>query len=55
MQLKKSKKPFNIILTFEGGITRSVKVSAATREVAEARALKRNPSATGVKRNAQPV
>lgn len=31
------------------GLTRSVKVKAASREAAERRALKRNPNALGVK------
>lgn len=52
MRTKKSKKLFSIVLEFENGMTRTVKVRAASREVAEARALKRNPSAKGVKHGA---
>lgn len=52
MQTKKSKRLYAIVLEFENGVTRSVKVRAVTREIAEKRALKRNPSAIGVKHNA---
>jgi len=52
MRTKKSKKLFSIEVVFENGMTRTVKVRAVSREVAENRALKRNPSAKGVKRNA---
>jgi hypothetical protein len=52
MRTKKSKQVFSIELVFENGLTRTVKVRAATREVAERRALKRNPSAKGVKHGA---
>lgn len=50
MRTKKSKKLFSIVLEFENGMTRTVSVRAVSREVAEARALKRNPNAKGVKR-----
>lgn len=43
---------FPIILVFQNSITRTVKVRASSREVAERRALKRNPHALGVKPNA---
>lgn len=49
MQTKKSKQVFTIVLVYENEMTRSVKVRATTREIAERRALKRNPSAKGVK------
>ncbi len=52
MRTKKSKKLFTITLEYANGVTRTVQVRAATREVAENRALKRNPSAKGVKYNA---
>lgn len=39
----------HVELAFPMGVSRTVKVRAASREVAEKRALKRNPSATGVK------
>jgi len=49
MRTKKSKQVFSIVLVYENNMTRTVKVRAASREVAERRALKRNPSAKGVK------
>lgn len=52
MQLKKTKRPYTVVLVFLNDVTRSVIVQATSREVAETRALKRNPNATGVKRNA---
>jgi hypothetical protein len=52
MRTKRSKQLYTIVLVFENNMTRTVKVRAASREVAEARALKRNPSAKGVKFNA---
>ncbi len=52
MRTKKSKQLFTIVLFYENDMTRTVKVRAATREVAEKRALKRNPSAKGVKHGA---
>lgn len=45
-------KPYTVVLTFANGLTRRVMVKASSREVAENRAMKRNPSATGVKRDA---
>ena len=51
MQLKQSKKPYTVVVMFPGGMTRNVKVKATSREVAEAKALKFNPSAVGVKRD----
>lgn len=51
MQVKKSKRVYSIVLEFENSVTRTVKVRAVTREVAERKALKRNPSAIGVKQN----
>lgn len=52
MRAKKSKRPFVVVLEFENGVTRNVRVKAVEREVAERRALKFHPSAKGVKRNA---
>lgn len=52
MRTKKSKQLFKIVVEFENGMTRTVQVRAASREVAERRALKRNPSAKGVKHGA---
>jgi hypothetical protein len=52
MRTRKVQQLFSIVLVFENEMTRTVKVRASSREVAESRALKRNPSAVGVKRNA---
>jgi hypothetical protein len=52
MRTKKSKQLFSIVLIFENEVTRTIKVRATSREIAERRALKRNPSAKGVKRGA---
>jgi hypothetical protein len=52
MRTKKSKRLFHITVEFESGLTRTVKVRAVTREIAEKRALKFHPSAKGVKRDA---
>jgi len=52
MRTKKAKRLYPIVLEFENGVTRTVKVKAASREVAESRALKFHPRAKGVKRNA---
>ena len=49
MRTKKSKQLFTIVLVYENDMTRTIKVRAASREVAENRALKRNPNAKGVK------
>lgn len=50
MQLRQQKKMHTVVVEFANGMTRSVKVKAVKRETAEAKALKFNPSATGVKR-----
>lgn len=52
MQLKQSKKLYTVVVEFANHTTRTVKVKATTREGAEAKALKFNPSAKGVKRDA---
>lgn len=52
MQIKKSKRLFNIVVEFQNGMTRTVKVRAVTREIAEKRALKFHPGAIGVKYDA---
>lgn len=49
MQPMKSRRLYNIVLEFENGLTRTVKVKATTREIAEKRALKFHPRAKGVK------
>lgn len=50
MQLKSSKQLFKVTLTYAHEVSRTVEVRAKDREAAERRALKFNPSATGVKR-----
>lgn len=52
MRPKKSKRLYAIVLEFENAMTRTVKIRAVTREIAERRALKFNPSAKGIKRDA---
>jgi ribosomal protein L1 len=52
MQTKKSKRPYSIVVEFPNGLTRTVKVRAVTREIAERKALKFHPNAIGVKHNA---
>lgn len=50
MQLKKAQTLYKIVLLFKNDMERTVPVKATSREIAEDRALKRNPSAVGVKR-----
>jgi hypothetical protein len=50
MRGRKAKQLYHIVLMYKNDMTRTVKVQAASREVAEARALKRHPNALGVKR-----
>lgn len=50
MQIKSPKKLYTVELEYANGLTRNVQVKASTRESAETRALKFNPSAKGVKR-----
>lgn len=52
MQLSKSKRLYQVEVVYPNGLTRLVKVKAATREAAEHKALKFHPHATGVKRDA---
>jgi len=52
MRTKKSQQLFHITLQYPNETTRTVKVRATSRSIAEQRALKRNPNAQGVKRNA---
>ena len=49
MQIKKSQTLYFITLVFANSITRTVQVRASSREVAERRALKRNPGAVSIK------
>ena len=48
MQNKKTSRVYQITLVYENNLTRDVKVRAKSREVAEKRALKRNPNAIGI-------
>jgi hypothetical protein len=52
MRSKPGQKLYRITLQYKNEMVRTVTVKASSREVAEARALKRNPSALGVKRDA---
>lgn len=52
MREKSKKQLYRIPLEFSNGVTRTVKVKATRREIAEERALKFHPNALGVKRNA---
>lgn len=51
MRTKNLKQLYTVVVEFDNGVTRSVKVKAISREVAENRALKFHPTAKGVKRN----
>lgn len=46
---KKVNKLYNIELAYESGLSRTVQVRASSKEIAEKRALKRNPGAIGIK------
>ena len=48
-RFKPQQELFILTLEFPKGLTRTVKVKASNRETAERRALKRNPTAIGVK------
>lgn len=50
MRTKSKSKPYTVVLVYANNMTRTVQVKASSREIAEDRALKRNPNATGVKR-----
>jgi hypothetical protein len=52
VQKKSKKQLYRIPVEFANGMTRTIKVKATSREVAEQRALKFSPGAKGVKRNA---
>jgi hypothetical protein len=45
---------YRVVLAFEFGVTRSVFVKAKSRETAEKRALRRNPTAIGIDRSPFP-
>lgn len=53
MQKQKMKKLYNVTIYYPNQTFRTVKVKAVSLEVAERRALKRNPGALGVKRDNQ--
>lgn len=50
MKIKSKSTVHTIVLLYENEMTRTIKVKASSREVAETRALKRNPNAKGIKR-----
>jgi hypothetical protein len=50
MRIPKKSRLFRIVIVYENNMTRTVEVKASSREVAEARALKRNRGAVGIKR-----
>lgn len=52
MRSPKKQQLFKVALEFPGPITRTIQVKASSREVAERRALKRNPAAIAVARRA---
>lgn len=49
MRIRKSKQLFNIVLEYENGMVRTVRIRAVTREIAEQRALKFNRGAKRVR------
>ena len=51
MRTKKSKRLFHVTVEYENGMTRTVKVRAVTREIAEKRAMKFHTFAKGVNRD----
>lgn len=51
MRQKQAKKLYNITLEYPNNLFRTVQVRASERDIAEKRALKRNPTAVGVKKN----
>lgn len=53
MRIRSQQQIYIVTLRFPKEITRDVRVRATTREVAENRALKRNPNALGVKLKGQ--
>lgn len=50
MRTPAKRRLFMVVLVYANGMTRAVHVKASSREIAENRALKRNPHAIGVKR-----
>ena len=52
MKAKKASRVYTLTLVYENNLTRDVKVRASSREVAEKRALKRNPNAIGIQARA---
>lgn len=51
MRIKSSKKLYHITVVYADSKTRTFKVKASSREVAEDRALKRAPSAVSIYRS----
>jgi hypothetical protein len=52
MKSRKASRVYTLTLVYENNLTRDVKVRASSREVAEKRALKRNPNAIGIQARA---
>lgn len=50
MRVGSQKKLYHVVVVFPNGMTRTVKVKAVSREIAEKRALKFQPNAIGVER-----
>lgn len=50
MRTKSKSKPYTVVLVYANNMTRTIHVKASSREVAEDRALKRNPNALRVTR-----
>lgn len=50
MKTKKKSQLYQITLVYANNMTRRIPVKASSREVAEARALKRNPNAISIQR-----
>jgi hypothetical protein len=51
MKIPSKKRLCRVVIEMQNGMTRTIQVAASSREVAERRALKRNPSAIGIKRS----
>jgi|tagenome__1003787_1003787.scaffolds.fasta_scaffold6003017_1 hypothetical protein len=52
MQFKSPKQLYSVVIEFNNGMTKTVRVKAVSREEAEKRALKFNRAAKGIKRGA---
>jgi hypothetical protein len=52
MQIRSPKRLYNVEIELHNGMTKNVQVKATSRDKAEERALKFNPTAKGIKRSA---